>query len=197
MEWALGSVHRSTDTSDLLISEALGFIPDPNDDFDIWLSCQSDQKTLLARGREVTRYELFWIIIRRCQDLLPGECRIGQVKNSADGSLWPLTHGEVPLRWRDGQSGNSFRAFDTWNVSLALIIDIVDDDVVTTRVKHSLVIQMEQILLDIALKSTEELWNEGDVLSSFLGFVKSRSDLWLVLLTGSCSLRVVHKQFKI
>jgi hypothetical protein len=45
---------------------------------------------------------------------------------------------------------------------------------------------MEQVLLNVTLQSTEEFWDEVDVLSAFISFVKSRGG-YSDFLTVSCS----------
>lgn len=177
--------------SDLLLGEALGFIPSPEDDPDVLLPCEGGEETLLVGRGERNRHELPGVVIGGGEDLSP--LHAGDIVDAANGSLRPLAHGQELLGRTQSQGRDTFRALDTWKVLLAPVVSVVNDDVVTARVEHVLVVDEEDVHLHVSLEPAQELGVQRDVLGA--GLRLDLSGLGRRTSSGSCILLTLHGNF--
>ncbi len=184
----LSTAHVSADTCYLLVDEAFRFIPRPKYNFNIRFSSECDKKSLFSGWCKVHWNKLFRIIISRCKNF--SSFQSWYVINTANSSFSFLSDGKKLLWITQCNCRNSFRAFNSLNVFLALIIYIINDNIMTTRVKHRLLFfKVIHVLPHISFKSAEELRLQRNVLGSFRLFQKQWLSI-LFLLIGSCILMI-------
>ena len=74
---------------------------------------------------------------------------------------------------------------------MAPVISVIDDDVVTTRVEHVLVVDEVDVHLHVSLETTQELGLQRDILGTLI-FSTNRSALRWRTSCGSCILLTFH-----
>ena len=67
-----------------------------------------------------------------------------------------LTDGEELFTWRDRKRCDALTALDSRNEPLHFLGHIVDYNIMAARVAHYIVVQVDDIVLDIALEAEEK-----------------------------------------
>ena len=75
-----------------------------------------------------------------------------------------LSYSQVLLRLGECQCSNTLGAFNTLDVALRFIFDIIDDYVVARRVDDLVLVEKVNIILHVSLQSCYELRYEDDIL---------------------------------
>ncbi len=156
----------------------------PNVDTLLWLGTQSRQK-LVILGAESHRYILFVRFNFKRADNLALFKRFGiclaffiarsviiySIDGDDRGLVAFLSHGERPPILTDGHSCDAFSALDARVSLLRFVFQMVDHDVVTSRVHNLVVIQEEDVVRHIRLQTRDELGRQGDlrIFNSLLG----------------------------
>lgn len=84
--------------------------------------------------------------------------KLANVVDSAYGIVAFFADGEELATGRQGQCGDTLTALDARNEPLHLLLHVVNDNVVATRVRHDVFIKEKDVILDVSFDAEEEAW---------------------------------------
>jgi hypothetical protein len=159
---------------------AAGFFPVPDNHLALTIAMaifcsvcasQSSNSDFLLVRREASWYKLLCCTIVRCQHLLslrvlmwPSFDRDDslQIIDNAQGMLRFFTNSKEPS-WRTYcQAGYPFRALNSGNEDLGLIIDTVYNDIMSACVDYMMISDVVHVIPDTAIDTVHEAGHHGE-----------------------------------
>lgn len=164
-------VHGSWNTSDTNVDLGLDlkFVPIPEKEHPVWLTCQGNDDLVFILGWEAGAQELFGLVIVAV-DILIRESLLLLLRvdiiDSAHGSVSPFTYCQEPLRFWNGYGGDLLGALLTLEHVLVLFISRIHNDVVSGCVKNLVLIDQMQVVSQLTVNTKDETGTYCDTLKA-------------------------------
>jgi hypothetical protein len=142
-----------------LLSDTLWLVPLPHVDILVGHVGEGDKKFFIF-GTKSNADILFVLLFKFAtgDKLFTLELRVVEIVDAANwGAFSSLSNSEPSFWTSDGHSSDSFGAFNSGDVALSLLLDVVKRNIVTDGITHGLVVNIVQIVVNITFDTCHKL----------------------------------------